>query len=400
MFSSGSSLTLARMPLMVLSLFIVLTACSSRPETGALVINTQQAADTKTHDILIATTRAKDDSPDTYFGGKRSVNVNYAETTISVPPTHVPGAIEWPSSLPGNPKTDFVARSAGYIENEDVFLANLNAKLRKLPKGKRNIMLFIHGYNTMFAEGLYRFTQFVHDANADVVPVLFSWASQGHVTGYVYDLNSVAIARDSLEKTMVLLAKSDAESIEILAHSMGNYLLLETGRQMKPATRRLMDKKLNSVVMAAPDIDIDLFKSTLRHVGKPKKPYVVVVSRDDSALRISRKLAGGIERVGAYSSDKELAELGAIVIDVTDLKTDQTSSHSKFAALAEYSPGLRKALLSSGLTSNSSVTGPTTLSGDLGGFVGATAQTAVALPIQIIAAPFRGLTVGAGAAIP
>ncbi|MEP2706019.1 MAG: alpha/beta hydrolase [Roseibium sp.] len=400
MLSSGSLYSVVRIPVVVLSLLFLLAACTSRPETGALAINTQQAEGAKSHDILIASTRAKDDSPDTYFGGNRSATLNYAKADISVPPTHVPGAIEWPSTLPGNPKTDFVARSAGYIDNEDAFLAELNAKLRKLPKGKREIMLFIHGYNTMFAEGLYRFTQFVHDANADVVPVLFTWASQGHVTGYIYDLNSVAIARDNLEQTMMLLAKSEADSIGILAHSMGNYLLLETGRQMKQSNKRILESKIGSVVMAAPDIDIDLFKSTLRHVGRPNKPYIIVVSRDDSALRVSRKLAGGIERVGAYSDDEELAELGAVVIDVTDLKSSQTSSHSKFAALAEYSPGLRQALLKSGLTNTSSVTGPTTLSGDLGGFVGTTAQAAVSLPIQIIAAPFRGLSGGAGPARP
>ena len=33
-------------------------------------------------------------------------------------------------------------------------------------------MLFIHGYNTMFAEGLYRFAQVMHDSQAPAVPVL------------------------------------------------------------------------------------------------------------------------------------------------------------------------------------------------------------------------------------
>ncbi len=372
----------------VLTLCLLLAACGSRPVTGALAISAEPANGAKAHDILIASTRQRDATPDTLYNGERATELSYAEAVISVPPSHKPGAVEWPSTAPGNPATDFVTRSAGYVEGETQFIAQLNRKLAKLPRGKRDVMLFIHGYNTLFAEGLYRYTQIVHDSNAPVVPVFFTWASRGHLKDYVYDLNSAAIARDGLEKTLMLLAKSNADSISILAHSMGNYLLMETGRQMSATSHRNLDRKLNSVVMAAPDIDIDLFKSTLRKLGKPPKPYIVVVSQDDGALRASRAIAGGVERLGAYSDDEELAELGAIVFNVTDLDAEGTSNHSKFAALAQYSSELRQALLSSGLAQNSSVRGASTLGDSLGTVVGNTAETAVTLPIRIIAAPF------------
>ncbi len=388
MLKTKSPTTALRLPLVVLALAVLLSACGSRPETGALMFSTQAAPEATVHDILIATTREKDTTPGTYFNGNRSEKLNYAHASISVPPTHKNGAIEWPSVIPGDPKKDFVARDAGYIESQQAFLKQLNQQLRKKPKGQRNILLFIHGYNTMFAEGLYRLAQFVHDAKTDVVPVLFTWASQGHVTGYVYDLNSTAIARDNLIDTLLLLAKSEAETISILGHSMGNYLLLETGRQMTRQQFDILDRKLKLVVMAAPDIDIDLFKSTLRRNGPPRNPYIIVVSRDDSALRVSRRVAGGVERLGAYSDDEELAELGAIVVDVTDLQTDQTSSHSKFAALAQFSPELRKALISSGLTEVASIAGPSSAGDNVGGVIGNTAEAAVTLPIKIVTSPF------------
>lgn len=380
-----SKFAAVRTTFVVLALAFVLGSCGTRPETGALAITTQAAPDAKVHDILIATTREKDESPNTYFNGNRSETLNFAEARISVPPTHKAGAIEWPKSAPGDPNTDFVAREAGYVDSEQAFLNRVNRQLRERPKGQRNLLLFIHGYNTLFAEGLYRLTQFVHDSDADVVPVLFTWASRGQVTGYVYDLNSAAIARDSLIDTLLLLNKSEAETISILAHSMGNYLLMETGRQMTRQQFQAIDRKLKLVVMAAPDIDIDLFKSTLRRNGPPRNPYIIVVSRDDSALRISRKVAGGIERVGAYSDDEELAELGAIVVDVTDLQSEETSNHSKFAALAQFSPELRQALIASGLTEVASIAGPTNSGENLGTFVGNT----VSLPIKIVTRPFN-----------
>ncbi len=371
-----------------------LTACSGRPQIGALALNTVPASGATSHDILIATTRARDERPGTYFNGERAQSPNYAEVEISVPPAHKAGTIEWPSSLPGNPETDFVTRSATYLPSEQVFKARLNEELRQRPRGKRDAFLFIHGYNTLFAEGLYRFTQFVHDADQKAVPVLFTWASRGKLKDYLYDLNSAAIARDALERTLTDLANSDAEHISILAHSMGNYLLMETIRQMPPALRQKISRKLRVVVLAAPDIDIDLFKANLRRLGKPQKPFIVVLSKDDRALRLSRALSGGVERVGAFSDDQELAELGAIVIDVTDLQAGDSAHHSKFAALAEFSPELQRALQHRSLTSVASADGPSDLGTNLGTFVGNTAQTAVTLPIKIITAPITLATGG------
>ena len=148
----------------LLIVFAILSACSGRPEVGALALNEDPVVGARVNDILIVTTRQRDDRPDTYFSGERSAAVNYAEASISVPPSHKPGQIEWPESLPGNPKTDFVARKADYIADKAAFRRSVNARLASLPRGERDIMLFIHGYNTRFPEGLYRFAQIVNDS--------------------------------------------------------------------------------------------------------------------------------------------------------------------------------------------------------------------------------------------
>ncbi|WP_208999272.1 alpha/beta hydrolase [Roseibium sediminis] len=373
---------------LVMAFCVFLAACGSRPVTGALEVNSDPAAGTKTHDILIATTRERDETPGTLFNGERRGNgADYAEATISVPPTHKPGMIEWPKKAPGNPATDFVARKAGYIDGDEAFKARLNARLAAMPKGKRKVFLFIHGYNTLFAEGLYRFTQFVHDAEFDGVPVLFTWASRGQLSDYVYDLNSASVARDSLERTVRMLNESKAEDIVILAHSMGNWLMMETAARIPERERQQLDGKVSQVILAAPDIDIDVFKSQLRRIGKPQKPYLIVLSKDDRALRVSRAIAGGKERVGAFSDDKELAELGAIVVDLTDVESQDGANHSKFAQLAAYSPELRSILQQRSLTQHNNAGALAQTGSDLGSFIGGTVQTAVTLPIRIVTAP-------------
>ena len=248
------------------------TACASRPEVGFLSPVAETVAGASEHTVLVATTRERDPRPGTLFNGERASPLDYAELTVSVPPRHAVGAVEWASSAPGNPNTDFVVRQAGYLNGDKQFIRTLNAELAKYPRGKRKVFVFIHGYNTMFAEGLYRFTQVVHDSGSTAVPVLFTWASRGALTEYVYDNNSATTARDDLEHTFRLLFASDADQINILAHSMGNWVTVEALRQIKIAGGLPQIDKLGSIFLAAPDIDIDVFKSQMRRFGKPRKP--------------------------------------------------------------------------------------------------------------------------------
>lgn len=360
-----------------------LAACASRPESGFLSPVAVSTAGVDNRTLLVATTRERDARPGTLFNGERASSVDYAEITVSIPPTHVPGKIEWATTPPGDPAVDFVVSKEEYLDGDKAFVRALNAQLAARPQGSRRVFLFIHGFNTMFAEGLYREAQVVHDAKAAGVPVLFTWASRGKPTAYVYDTNSATAARDELEHTLRLLLASNAEQVNILAHSMGNWVTVEAFRQMKISGDLDHANKVGFVFLAAPDIDIDVFKSQLRRFGKPRKPFYVVLSKDDRALWLSRTIAGGVTRVGDDANVDELAALGATVIDLTELKGADLSNHGKFDQLAVVAPQLR-AVLEKGIDANpgADVAGRAGAEGGLAGAV-------VALPITLLGAPIR-----------
>jgi len=358
-----------------------LVGCASRPETGflsAVALSSPSATD---HTLLVATTRERDDRPGTLFNGDRASATDYAELTISIPPNHRQGEIEWASTPPGDPNQDFVVRDERYLDGDKAFVQALNAQLARRPPGSRNVFLFIHGFNTMFAEAVYRAAQLAHDSKAPGVPVLFTWASRGNATAYVYDLNSATVARDGLEHTLRLLLDSNAEKVSVLAHSMGNWVTVEAFRQIKISGDLDHSNKIGSIILAAPDIDIDVFKSQLRRFGKPRKPFYVVLSQDDRALFLSRTIAGGVTRVGDSADTAELASLGATVIDLTDVKATDATNHDKFVQLASVAPELRSTL-AHGIPANSraSDAGDKAVSG-----VGAI----VSLPITLLGAPVR-----------
>jgi hypothetical protein len=137
--------------LAIVFLAVSLAGCASRPESGflsAVAYSPQGAVD---HTLLVATTRERDNRPGTLFNGDRASAIDYAELTISIPPNHKQNEIEWAATPPGYPNVNFVVRDEKYLDGDKAFLQTVNAQLALRPPGSRNVFLFVHGFNTMFA---------------------------------------------------------------------------------------------------------------------------------------------------------------------------------------------------------------------------------------------------------
>ena len=66
---------------------------------------------------------------------------------------------------------------------------------------RRELFVFVHGFNNRFDDAVYRFAQIVHDSKAPAIPVLFTWPSRGEtkLRAYTYDRESANYSRDALE---------------------------------------------------------------------------------------------------------------------------------------------------------------------------------------------------------
>jgi esterase/lipase superfamily enzyme len=106
---------------------------------------------------------------------------------------------------------------------------------------------------------------------------------------------------------------------------------METLRQLAITGDRDLSGKLGDVVLASPDIDVDVFKSQMRRYGKPDKPFILLLSDDDRALRLSGLIAGSRPRVGDYKNAADLADYGVTVVDLSSAKGADTFNHTKFA---------------------------------------------------------------------
>ncbi len=274
-------------------LAIALAGCAGRP-SGNLIAVSASAPGASAVDMLVATTRAEDLSPPgIMFSGERGRGLAFADIVVSIPPDAASkvGEVQWPASVPGDPAHDFVTLRADRLDLAHA-VAAFDRRLRAEPS--RHVLLFVHGYNTRFEEAVYRFAQIAHDAGAPIVPVLFTWPSRGKLLDYVYDRESATYSRDGLEAVLQAMAKDpNVGSISILAHSMGNFVAVEALRQMAIRNRAL-SPKIRDIMLAAPDIDVDVFRREVAEIEASDKspPITLFVSQDDHALDLSRRLAG------------------------------------------------------------------------------------------------------------
>jgi esterase/lipase superfamily enzyme len=324
----------AALGILGLGLSLLIGGCAGDVR-GVLGPVASTAADTSKVTMLVATTRSRDPDDGVLFSGERSKKPDFAEITISIPPerSRKVGEVQWPSQIPGNPEKEFVTLKVDRLDRAEA-LKRFNRGVVKIPK--RRVLVFIHGFNNRFEDAVYRFAQIVHDSEAPVMPVLFTWPSRGSILAYGYDRESANYSRNALEDLLQALARDPSVGeISILAHSMGNWLALESLRQMAIRNGQI-PAKIANVMLASPDVDVDVFRTQIADVGKSKTRFTLFVSQDDRALAVSRRLWESTARLGAIDPDSEpyrteLAAERINVINLTSFKSEDRLNHGKFA---------------------------------------------------------------------
>ncbi|MBX4896033.1 alpha/beta hydrolase [Rhizobium bangladeshense] len=316
---------------------MMLAGCGGRP-VGVMQAAGTVPPGTSKVDLLVATTRAADDNPAVLFSGERGTGLAVNAVDVSIPPdaNRKIGQVQWPKRLPADPLRDFVTVSVDPLEGERAGESWLKSHM---PKSRR-VLVFVHGFNNRYEDAVYRFAQIVHDSHADVAPVVFTWPSRASIFDYNYDKESTNYSRDALEELLTRTAANPAVGdVTVMAHSMGTWLTVEALRQMAIRNGQVASK-INNVILASPDLDVDVFGRQFMSLGKDRPHFTIFVSRDDRALALSRRISGNIDRLGQIDPSAEpyrskLEAAGITVLDLTKLKGGDRLNHGKFAESPE-----------------------------------------------------------------
>lgn len=366
-----------------------LSACATAP-VGVMAPIAAPPAGGATVNMLVATTRASTDDPREPYSGERGEAIRLDEVVVSIPPAknRLVGEVQWPKKLPPDPERDFATVSVERVE--DVRTAEGWFRRQRTASGR--LLVFVHGFNNRFENAVYRLAQIAHDSGTGAAPLLFTWPSRGSVFAYGYDKESTNYSRTALENVLQTASNDRAVGeITLLAHSMGTWLTVESLRQMAIRNGGV-PRKIANVILAAPDLDIDVFRQQLADMGPDRPKFTIFVSRDDRALSVSRRLSGNVDRLGQVDIDdpgvRELLEKeGITVLDLSALRVGDRLNHSKFAASPEVVKLLGDRLIAGQTITDQDIglgahLGAAALS--VGNTVGSAAGLAVSVPISIV----------------
>ncbi len=293
--------------LMIIGLSLLMS-CTPR---GTLTLDPNAGAVGDVTPVFIGTTRLLEEKG---FSSKRSETVQFARYDISVPPSRTLGEINWPPrGSRADPRKHFLTTDAMLFPTEAEFRDDLAGDL-KMHGG--DAVIFVHGYNTNFPEGIYRVAQFAHDLELPGAVVHYAWPSAAQPLGYVFDRDSALFARDGLEAVINQVSAAGAKRILVVAHSMGSTLTMESMRQMAIRGDRTALNKISSVILISPDIDVDVFRSQAHAIGTLPQPFVIFGSDRDKVLRLSAQLTGQSERLGSLSDVSRVADLKVTFLDI------------------------------------------------------------------------------------
>jgi esterase/lipase superfamily enzyme len=320
-----------RMVLLTPVILSLLAGCAT-PRDGVLFPLRAATSDAARVDMLVATTRKPTEDPGQLYSGDRGDEISIDRLVVSIPPDRNRriGEVQWPSQIPPNPEKEFALLEKGKIASEQQALQ----WFRQNRNAKRQAIIFVHGFNTTYAEAVFFFAQVVHDTGTDAAPILFTWPSRGNVFDYPYDKESSLYSRRALEDLILQVARSpDVSDVTILAHSMGAWLTAEALRGVAMRDKAIPDK-IKNVILASPDIDVDVFRRQVIEMGARRPHFTIFTSMQDKALGISRLIAGDVERVGGvdlrpYAADLE--RIGTTVIDTSAADSQDPLRHSTFA---------------------------------------------------------------------
>lgn len=207
----------------------------------------------------------------------------------------------------------------------------------------RDVLLFVHGFNESFESASTSYAQLIEGIHFSGAPILFTWPSANALFDYVSDRDSALWSRDALEDTITALANDPKIGrIHIVAHSMGGLVVLEALRAVNDRIGSALSARIGAIVLANPDVDIDLFKRQMQRMAGLASKTTVIVSGKDRALALSSTIAGGFKRVGASDQDA-LGDTGVKVVDATDFGSGLIK-HDMFITDVEVRGVVRRAI--------------------------------------------------------
>jgi esterase/lipase superfamily enzyme len=232
------------------------------------------------------------------------------------------------------------------LEAIDVAQAEVHDLLsRRLSTSERKeVFVYVHGVRNTFDDPLYRMAELWHFLGRPGVPVVYTWPARESwdaLVDYTYARESSEFTAYHFRQFLLAVASCpDVERIHILAHSRGTGITLHVlrdfrliyGDRISDAREQL---KLGNVILAAPDIDLDVANQLFHpdRVHDVLDRMTVYLTPEDKALGLAEWLFSGAARTGSArvgdlsSEEVEALKSDRLGLDPIEVKVRKKGAH-------------------------------------------------------------------------
>ena len=243
---------------------------------------------------------------------------------VSIPRDHRMAALESPSiwrlEFRNDPEKHVVLLKTEQLE-ESAFYADVRSGLGD----ESSAFVFVHGYHVSFEDAARRTGQLAYDLQFGGASIFYSWPSFDSLPSYSADEAAVEWSAPHLRQFLQTFhAKTGAQRVHLIAHSMGNRALTRALESLGAGTSAPL---FQQIVLTAPDIDKGVFLQLADNIKKAGGRVTLYASTKDMALGASGWLHRGA-RAGESGEDIVVVE----GIDTVDASAVDASllGHSYF----------------------------------------------------------------------
>ncbi|WP_420128112.1 alpha/beta hydrolase [Longimicrobium sp.] len=258
-------------------------------------------------------------NPGRGYSAERDDRVHHGRCRVFIPKSHRIGSTGSPWWKRLITRTDDRLRiQAVEPLAADEHWADLRRVIAGLEAGQDHAVVFIHGYNVSFQEAALRAAQVGFDLQVRAM-AFFSWPSRGTVQGYIPDTASIEASEAALAAYLTgFTEQSGASHVHVIAHSMGNRGLLRAVNRSLVTAERRAGVSFGQFILAAPDVDADVFRDLSRAYQGVCRRATLYVSARDRAVSASLALHGA-PRVGYTPPVTVLPHIDTVNVSNVDL---------------------------------------------------------------------------------
>lgn len=287
---------------------------------------TTEPADTSlfaSYPVYFATTRNNtgSDNLNARYGKQRAplnFGINQMAIPANYPRAHSESFVRWNIELKRDPEKELALINSQSLSAED-FYPQLKQQLSQA--SAQQVLLFIHGFNTPFERASRITAKMAYDLDLSAPALLFSWPSQERPSAYPADEDHLEWSQPAFNRFLSgLLDQLPEQQLILIGHSMGTRALVKGLIQVLHQHPE-QAKQIAGVVLAAPDIDADIFRRDLApKLTAHQLPITLYTSERDLALIASNSLHG-YPRAG-FAGDELVIVPGVDTVDASLAETE------------------------------------------------------------------------------